>query len=45
MGRIKKDCKQMKDGESKGKEKDFAYIVESEGSNALILSLAEPNES
>ena len=30
----------MRDGEDKGKEKDFMYIMESDGSDALILSLA-----
>ena len=45
IGHIQKDCKQTKDGEGKGKEKDFAYITESDRSNALILSLAESSES
>jgi len=39
MGYFQKDCKQMKDGEGKGKEKDTAYITESDGFDALILSL------
>jgi len=33
----------MKDRE--GKEKDFAYITENDGSDALILSLTESSES
>jgi len=45
MGHIQKDCKQIKGGEGKSKKKDFMYITESDGSNALILSLAEFNES
>jgi len=44
-GIFKKDCKQKKDGEDKGKEKDSTYITESNGSDALILLLAESNES
>ena len=44
MGHIQKDCKKMKDGEGKDKEKDSAYIMESDGSDALILSLAESSE-
>ena len=44
MGHIQKDCKQ-KDGEGKGKEKDSAYITESDGFDVLILSLAESSES
>ena len=35
----------MKDREGKDKEKDFAYITARNGSNALILSLAESSES
>ena len=34
----------MKDGEGKRK-KDFAYITESDGFDALIMSLAESSES
>jgi len=45
MGHIQKDCKHMKDGEGKGKEKDSVYITESDGSVALILFLAESSES
>jgi len=45
MGHIQKDCKQMKDGEGKSKEKNSAYITKSNGSDALILSLAESSES
>ena len=44
MGHIQKSCKQMKDGEGKGKDKDFAYITESDGSDALIISLVESSE-
>ena len=40
-----KDCKQMNNGEGKGKENDSAYITESNGSDALILLLAESSES
>jgi len=43
MWHIQKDCKQ--DREGKGKEKDFSYITESDGSDALILSLVESSES
>jgi len=43
MGHFQKDCKQ-KDREGKGKKKDSAYIMESDGSDALILSLAESSE-
>jgi len=43
MGHIQKDCKQ-KDREGKGK-KDSTYISESDGCDALILSLAESSES
>ena len=45
MGHILEDCKQMIDGEGKCKEKNFAYITESDGSDFLIISLAEPIES
>jgi len=45
MRHIQEDCKQMKYGEGKGKEKDSAYITECNGSYALILSLAESSES
>ena len=43
-GIFKKDCKQKKDGEDKGKENDSAYITESDRSDALILSLAESSD-
>jgi len=36
---FQKDCKQ-KDGEGKGKEKNSTYITKSDGSDALIFSLA-----
>ena len=42
-GHIQNDYKQ-KDGEDKGKDKDSAYITESDESNALILSLDESME-
>ena len=45
MRHIQKDRKQMKDGECKDKEKDSVYITESDGSDALILSLVESSES
>ena len=35
----------MKDGEGKDKEKDSVYITESDGFDALILSLAESSKS
>ena len=35
----------MKDGEGKGKENDSVYITKSDGSDALILCLAESSES
>ena len=41
---IKRDCKQKKDGEGKRKEKNFAYVMESNESDALILSLTGSSE-
>jgi len=35
----------MKDGKGKGKEKDSTYITESDGSDALILSLVKSSKS
>ena len=35
----------MKDGEGKAKERDFTYLTKSDGSDVLILSLAESSES
>ena len=43
MVQIQKDCKE-KNGEGKSK-KDSTYIMESDRSDALILSLAESSES
>ena len=37
MWHIQKDWKQMKNGDGKGKEKNFVYIMESVGYDALIL--------
>ena len=45
MGHIQRDYKQKKDGEGKRKEKVSVYVMESDGSNALILSLAGSSES
>ena len=42
MGHVQNDCKQIKDEEGKGKEKDFMYITESDGSNALISPWLSP---
>ena len=44
MGHIQKDCKQIKNEKGKIKEKDSAYIIKSDKSDALILSLVEFNE-
>jgi len=38
-------CKQKKDGEGKSKEKDSTYVTDSDGFDALILSLAVSSES
>ena len=38
-------CKQKKDGDGKGKEKDSAYVTGSDEYDVLILSLAGSNES
>ena len=45
MGHIQKDYKKMNNGEGKGKEKNFPYITENDGSDALILFLVESSES
>jgi len=44
-GHIQRDCKLKKDGEGKSKEKDSAYVMGSDRSDALILSLAGSSES
>jgi len=44
-GHFQRDCKQKKDGEGKGKEKDSAYVTDSNISVALVLSLAGSSES
>ena len=33
---VRIDCKQKKDGEGKSKKKDYVYVIESDGSDALI---------
>jgi len=44
-GHLQRDCKQKKDGDDKGKEKDSAYVTGSDESDALILFLTGSSES
>ena len=43
-GHFQRDCKQKKDGGSKGKKKDSTYVTGNNEFDALILSLAVVNQ-
>ena len=44
-GYFQRDCKQEKNGDGKGKKNDSVYVIGSDKSGTMILSLAGSNES